>query len=538
MSKFRRGISSVTRSKCDGGEIFCDANGARLWFRSKIYDPTIKNQQDRLFLSSSTVFGAGIAPGTTLIDVLHIFKSFGQNSSPRQKLGTLKRAAISGYDTAGYLTAVEMGLIGLGYEVLNLSQAHPFGYSVGGDIPPKERKKIRLRIRQLLFRAHQRVAKKDSVLVRGFVRAGYSVFRWFKASLSIGRFISLRRKIKHLDLIIYNSGVTLSGAKFEAKFAKKHGAKVIFTFHGSDVRPAYLNGAYWRQKRVSVRQISRQVRAQKKLVTFAENLADLIVLWSGGTHFFSGPVIFHEQVGFPLAAYRDLVTGGPPREESGSSEFKSSMSPRVLHMPTSPEAKGSREIRAIVEELFSEGLDFTFVEIAGVSHREAIQNLRTADIVVDQIFSDSASGVLAAEAGLLGVPVIVAGSQNRWFSDVLGSDLPATRFVSTSEVKATLRELILNLEARKKAAIAARAYFEKTAKPSTVVLNLVELLDGTSKLKTSSALDFTASRGGFAPVEEISEKVALLIRTYGEESLGLGHNFQLQQEVVKDYLTR
>lgn len=282
--------------------------------------------------------------------------------------------------------------------------------------------------------------------------------------------------------------------------------------------------------------IARKVANQRSLAKFAEKHADIVVLWSGITHFFEGQVFFHEQIGFPVS----LPTGFAPMDEpEGSQNVPSSLRPApltVLHMPTNPAAKGSAEIRAIVSQLHAEGLDFAFEEVTGVPHHHVFQMLRRSDIVIDQIFSDSAAGVFAMEASLLGIPVIVAGDDPNWFVETLAADLPATKFVGTEEVKETLRELILSPHKRKALGDAAKSHFTPRTAPIEVVRRLLMQLRGSSEIPFFFAKTLTAPRGGFATSSEISEQVTLQVRRYGARGLALRHNPELQKEVLDYYL--
>lgn len=78
--------------------------------------------------------------------------------------------------------------------------------------------------------------------------------------------------------------------------------------------------------------------------------------------------------------------------------------PLVVHVPTSPEIKGTVSFLKAAEELEKEG-KIHFKVIQNISPEEALGILRQADIVVDQLMIGE-YGVLSIEAMALGKPVI------------------------------------------------------------------------------------------------------------------------------------
>lgn len=78
--------------------------------------------------------------------------------------------------------------------------------------------------------------------------------------------------------------------------------------------------------------------------------------------------------------------------------------PIVVHAPSNPEVKGTRYVNKAAERLEEEGL-VEYVLIQNMTHQKALETLKSADIVVDQIVAGD-YGVLAIEAMALEKPVI------------------------------------------------------------------------------------------------------------------------------------
>lgn len=438
-----------------------------------------------------------------------------------------KNSLLVGYDTAGFLTGLSLGLRSVGWSVDRVGTAHPFGYENEAELV-RPANSPNLTVDPILT---AREAPMPDWFRSAILR--FSTFSFRKKTYGLIGFIRLlpnMRRLRGYSLVIYNSGATLSGSRLEPWIARFFGAKIVVAFHGSDIRPVYLNGAMWRSKPMSLGDVRYRVKAQRRLARWAERHASLIVSWSGITHFFTKDLVFHETIGFPLVL--------PGNDPAHLAEHNKGASPsevvRVLHMPTNPAAKGSNEIEEILNELVGEGLAISPTFLAGLSHKEALHAISQSDIVVDQIFADTASGVLAAESSILGKPVIIASKDRNWFAAVLGGDLPTTSFVKTMDVKSEIKRLSLSSKARNLAACAAGEYFS-TWNPTEVAEKYIGLIYGKKLDRFYSPKGLTAARGGYAPAEEISEVVSSLVSKYGINALKLDHNPSLLRNVLNEF---
>ena len=95
---------------------------------------------------------------------------------------------------------------------------------------------------------------------------------------------------------------------------------------------------------------------------------------------------------------RMLVDG--PRRASGE--------PLIIHAPTNPDIKGTRQVEAAVEQLRKEGLSFRFQLVQGLPASELDDLLRECEIVIDQPgVWPGRLGITAMAAGA----VVVGGNQ-------------------------------------------------------------------------------------------------------------------------------
>ena len=105
----------------------------------------------------------------------------------------------------------------------------------------------------------------------------------------------------------------------------------------------------------------------------------------------------------PAAEFLPYASVDPRRWEPVYPEARAR--PRVMHAPTHREAKGTRFLIAAAEQLRREGVSFDLELVENLSHIEARQRYREADLVVDQLLAGWYGG-FSVEAMALGKPVI------------------------------------------------------------------------------------------------------------------------------------
>lgn len=442
-----------------------------------------------------------------------------------KKRSSSQVVVLVGHDTAGYLSGLEIGFKAIGWTVINYAFLHEFNYS---EIKGKEVKVPKSQ--KMLLEIVRYIDNRNSFLWRGFATSGRIVLRALSVLSGVTRLPSSLRKLQSAQVIIYNSATTLSGLLIEARIVKHLGAKVVFSYHGSDIRPVYLDGAVWRDSILPSHTIAHRARRQRRIVSLSERYGSLVIAWSGITHFLTGPVLLHERAGFPLVAHSKLAN--IKREET---TFGLNGLLRVLHVPSNPSAKGSDVVMRAIESLWDSGIEFRFDQLTGISHDRCLAELANSQVVIDQVLSDSASGVLAAESSLAGTPVVIAGKDAHWFKEKLGEDLPKTSFVQTEDVASMLSDLVTNSGLRLKLGQSASEYFHAKWAPINVVKVYLEALLGSEQVRLDNSLEFTLPRGGFALPSEISAIVGQLVTDYGIRSLQLEHNVPLRDLVISEF---
>lgn len=427
-----------------------------------------------------------------------------------------------GPDVAGFVSGLEFGFKELKWKVVRIGRQRPHNHRMTEATPNLS---VIGKARLLLVRIFLAI---DNSKVPCWMRSAIRVVE--KSLRSLVGFVRLVRwwaVLSSCDLVIFNSGQTLSGSSLDYRIARRGGARIVTVFHGSDARPAYLDGAVWRGKDVAVDTIRRRLDLAQRRVRRAEKFADAIVCWVGITHLFSRPLFLHETVGFPLRTSPNVIQQKFCRLRSPDSK------PLVIsHHPTDKAAKGTSEIERLVAAVVNELQDVKFLAKTDCSHDEVLSSMADSDIVIDQVFSDSAFSVTVAEASILGVPVLIAGKDSTLIRSALSEPSTSTLFVHTDDAQRELKYLCESKDLRIRVAVRAQTYFAAKWDPVRVASRYVELSLGNSTIPACDPLGLHEVRGGFAPESELREVLFRFTHAYGVAALGLHHNPNLRQNVV------
>lgn len=438
-----------------------------------------------------------------------------------------RRVLLVGYDTAGFLTGLHRGLRSIGHTVSRIGPEHPFSYGSNSEKSSKVTGQIGASVTAFLRRSRTFFLGHGASPLRRVI--GGAIQGLVLVSIAVVKLPQAVVAYWKSDLVIFNNGMTVTGTVLDFPLARVLKCRVLTSFHGSDVRPAYIDGAVWRHSSMTSGQLRRLVRRQARRARYAEQYSTAVVAWCGISHFFTRRIWLHEQLGFPLsksvAELEDIAQSRALR--------KATSTVLVVHMPTNPPAKGSREIEQLVRSVQTKNNAVEFHQFTGLPHEQALLRLSEADIVIDQIFSDSATGVLAAEASILRKPVLIAGPDSSWIKNTLGSDCPPTDFVSGDDLENELIKLVQSEKYRNQIAAHAYDYFSRRWDCSRVASRYMEIVFDRNSEPSFDPLMVSEPRGGFAPQAEIRDVVSAYVARFGVDALYLNANPGLRNNLIE-----
>lgn len=365
------------------------------------------------------------------------------NSHPRVFLGTA--------EIAGYYAGLKTGFEELGVPVSSFMRTpHPYDYARG---------QLSERVLQKIGAGYRAIPTREGRQRHPFYRHVPA----FQEHL-------LNRIIRRHDVFIFGAmtsldGVLTGGPRLrDLKRLKDAGKTVICVFHGSDVRPAWLNGSFID---LSPEDLIKKTHQQLAYLREIEAHADVIVSHPPMAALQHRPFAQYLCVGIPI---RTPGLQAPPRLHKPGAPL------RVLHAPSKAATKGSQRVQDVIGQLISEGNAIDFQLLSGVSNQKVRQALGQADLLIDQVYSDTPMAHLATEAATQGCPTVVTGNDlenlRKMFSP---QNWPPTYIGPPSALKDLVASALANHTTRNEIGEAARNFVHSYWSPKQVAENFLYL---------------------------------------------------------------
>jgi len=302
-----------------------------------------------------------------------------------------------------------------------------------------------------------------------------------------------------------------------------------------------LNGIFIETK--STAEIFLASKRQAEMTARLQSLSDAVISWSHIGHFLTEEYFEMELVGFPVEKRVGVETrkvkptqNVQPPNRPGSFERSAGGVFKIIHCPSNPSAKGTNRLKDEISSIASAEFQLTVEVVTGEKNKVVREKLRDADLVVDQLYSDSLPSVFSTEALEEGVPVIMAG----W---TIASSPHAKRFAPgltvchPDEVLALLKGEMAQAGRSDAPEPGSSQPFDISSWSSDTVARRLLVVAG---LRVSSEGDNLeplvrtqpGSRGGFAQESVVAKSVQNLLSEYGPEALHLGHNPVLLEDLI------
>lgn len=415
------------------------------------------------------------------------------------------RVFLGPIEVAGYYRALEAGLLALGVPALAVDLSdHPFRYGSSAGRAPL--------VAQVALECRRRR-----------VRAGRSAGLW-KMAERFARLGLLLWSLPRIDVYVFGFGDSILRLH-ELGLLKLVRKRVVMVFHGSDLRPPYMDGpTMGTESGNSIEKCEALTARQKARAQRIERHADLIVSHPLYSHFLERPYIRALALGLPLS---DISASDGPRVATSGRV-------RVLHAPSSPAAKGTPRVRAAIDALIAEGLPIDYVEVSGQPHAVVLRELETADLVVDQLYSDTPMAGLAAEAAGFGCPAIVGSCDWDEIRRVIPpADAGPVKACSPEDVAQAIREMVTDPDTRVALGNRARAFVLARSDPAEVAARLLRVIAGDAPPEwIDDPADTRHLCGAAMPSERVQSVVRDLVAQYGEQALRLDDKPELRASLI------
>ena len=307
--------------------------------------------------------------------------------------------------------------------------------------------------------------QKNAFLRYGFLSLHSFINKTIKGAFSqkVNNYIRKKANIyffKNTDVFIYFwNGLSTDDSDI-AEF-KKNGVKVITWFVGDDVRYypemrkqfGIINNFYEGYFKKSFHDLLKKLRIHEKYADLIYSVPDQATL--------ALRPYYHLQIPVQLNKFEFKITGNEI--------------PVVVHIPSSPQIKGTVFIRQAIDDLKKEGLPFVYKELINIPNTEVLKELSNADILVDELFLHG-PGVLSFEAMASGCAVAT-----RYIESSPGVFLPPVVAIDEQNIKDKIRELIANNELRSSLIQKGRDYVANNNTVQHIVSQMMTALSTENK---------------------------------------------------------
>jgi hypothetical protein len=225
---------------------------------------------------------------------------------------------------------------------------------------------------------------------------------------------------------------------------------VAFVAHGSEARPAFMDGAHWSTAIKTpdpIAYIYKQFKNQRKKIARIEHCSDLVVAHPLTSQLLKRPAVAAMYIGLPA----------PNVQNHYQSQDESEI--HIMHAPSNRKAKGSDEIASIVQKVSVDHPNILYTELTETSNDEVLTRIAKSQIVIDQMYSDTYLAGLGTEAASLGVAVLVGSYGVLELKEHIHQDyLPPALVVHPKEIEKSLIRLVEDRAYRESVANACESF--------------------------------------------------------------------------------
>lgn len=328
---------------------------------------------------------------------------------------------------------------------------------------------------------------------------------------------------KH-DVFIFGFGTSLLPKNIDLIALKKFNKRIICNIsHGSDARPPYINGVYYKIFS-NKRKLEHKSKTIKSRCDFLEKHADAIIGAPLSSQFLKKPFVDIFKIGKPY----ELI-GFDQKTTNSDSKL------RILHAPSNPKVKGTLKIKETISRLKDNGFIFEFIELSGQTNVSVLKELSLCDFVIDQLYSDIPMSRFVIEAAWFGKPAIVGGyGWNMLKTYIKCNSFLPIHACHPDNLENAIKKLIVDKTYRIELGKRAEEFIKHKWSPELVANRYVQLINNTAPLEWfTDPNNFSYCHGGGISESHSKKIIRDLIFERGLKSLQLTDKPHLERYFMK-----
>jgi hypothetical protein len=372
---------------------------------------------------------------------------------------------------------------------------------------------------------------KHASFLQNAVETRSSVLSQIKFRL-VGIHLFLWAMLKH-DVFVFVAGRSFSKYNLDVLFLRMLGKRVVSAvWHGSEARPAYMDGALWELASNTpdpIHFIYKTARRQRMHMRRLERFSSDLIAHPLTSHFLTEASICSTFIGIPP----------PPTLSTFDPELPLDYPLVIAHAPSNRFVKGSDLIHEIINRISSDLPNLIeYREIHGVSNNEVLILMQNSDLLIDQLYSDTIWPGIGVEAATCGLPMIVGNTGLNLLSKIVPSSSLPPAFVTTpADLEGMIRDLLQDLT--KVQRMSSRAYDFVCQEWSVELVSKRFLQVAVDDYPNSWCFDPNSIQyvygGGISP-DQMRRILVTGTARYGLDFLSLHHRPDLVKELSTTFL--
>lgn len=433
------------------------------------------------------------------------------------------RILVAPHEVAGYYGSLVQGIKTLGGRAeLVTRDEHAFGYANPSITPPVVKLSRALRQRSL----HPRQDRISKVILDALAEGVWTL--WALSAI-------FRYKV-----FIFGFGDSLLRRNVDLPLLRLLHKRIIVNIaHGSEARPPYMDGGrqFNLTKRDEMVELYTLTREISRRVSFVETYADVVIGAPFSTSQFAHkPFVNAFALGNPVVVNGNRTfpesTKEPTEDVLGQDSRGSTV---ILHAPSNQDAKGTMELKRVIQDLNQDGGNIELVVVHGKSNQEVLETLGSTDFVVDQLFSDTPLAGFASEAACAGKVSIVGGYGLHGLRRFIPSEMfPVSQVCQPDDLTTAIAGLAGNPERAQQLGAAAREFVEiEWASERVAARYLCLIQDAIPDDWYVNPTEVIYVEGCGQPREVTRRRIRALVENFGVEALCVSHNPELLQALIR-----
>ena len=277
--------------------------------------------------------------------------------------------------------------------------------------------------------------------------------------------------IRNFDCFFFVNGISFLPKNLDLYLLRLFKKRIIsIVSHGSEARPAFMDGAHWHialKTRDPIAYIYKTARRQNRHLARLEKHSAEIIASPLTSQFLTKQAISSIYLGNPCVE--------PTYLSPSDTITTRAANVKIVHAPSDRRAKGSDAIADMIERAKKVNPDLEYIELVNRKNSDVLREFETADLVIDQLYSDTFLAGLGVEAGSYGVSVLVGNYGVDVLKSLYPELLPPCFVVHPDHLESKLGELLQDLVALRKAGAKLQQYLKSRQSTDAVAARFLDI---------------------------------------------------------------